>query len=76
MIAAHSRPGTTIHRDKYKIYTILYKIGFVHNSVCYKYSFINKENGAHTQHVESINNSIKNEIKKRRGARKVDQFIF
>ncbi|KCZ79138.1 hypothetical protein H312_03480 [Anncaliia algerae PRA339] len=43
MIAAHSRPGTTIHTDKHRTYSIFSKVGFVHNSICHKYSLSTKK---------------------------------
>ncbi|MGL6008787.1 MAG: hypothetical protein ACRC1D_04950 [Culicoidibacterales bacterium] len=43
--------------------------GFIHNSVCHKYWFVNPENGVHTQHVESFNSYIKFQIKKRKGVK-------
>ena len=39
-------------------------MGFVHDTVCHKYTFINPETGANTQAVESFNNSLKLDIKK------------
>ncbi len=37
--------------------------------MCHKYSFINPENGVHTQAVELVNNRIKTEIKTRLGVK-------
>ena len=39
-------------------------MGFVHDTVCPKYTFINPETGDNTQAVESFNNSLKLDIKK------------
>ncbi|KCZ79801.1 hypothetical protein H312_02802 [Anncaliia algerae PRA339] len=35
--------GSTIHTDEHKTHSLLSKIGFVHNFICHKYSFINKK---------------------------------
>ena len=34
-------------------------MGFVHDTVCHKYTFINSETNANTQDVEAFNNSLK-----------------
>ncbi|KCZ80069.1 hypothetical protein H312_02525 [Anncaliia algerae PRA339] len=36
-------PGTTIHTDEHKTYSILSKIGFLHNSVCQSILFSTKK---------------------------------
>ena len=55
--------------DEHKSYKTLEKLNFVHNGVCHKYNFVNPVNGVHTQSVESFNNSVKLEIKRRKGVR-------
>jgi hypothetical protein len=52
-------PNSIIQTDEHKTYQRLNKIGFVHNSVCHKFEFVNKLNGVHTQHVEAMNNVLK-----------------
>lgn len=59
--------GATIWTDEHKSYSALAKNGFIHQTVCHKYSFINKQTGANTQAVESFNNELKLEIKRRKG---------
>ena len=59
--------GSTIMTDEHKSYPSLNDLGFIHQTVCHKYSFINKINGYHTQAVENFNNCLKIEIKKRKG---------
>jgi hypothetical protein len=44
--------------------------------VWYKRNFVNSENFVHTQNVESFNNYLKHEIKKRKGVRTCDQEEF
>jgi transposase-like protein len=59
--------GSTIHTDEHASYRRLSGIGFSHYTVCHKYNFVNPQNGTHTQHVESFNNALKVEVKKKKG---------
>lgn len=59
--------GSTIYTDEHRTYFALPRFGFLHQSVCHKYNFIHPVSGVHTQHVESFNNVLKIEIKKRKG---------
>ncbi|KCZ81046.1 hypothetical protein H312_01532, partial [Anncaliia algerae PRA339] len=59
--------GAEIHTDEHKSYNALGKMGYIHKNVCHKYNFLNPVDGTHTQNVESINNCLKYEIKKRKG---------
>jgi hypothetical protein len=61
------RSGTVIHSDEWLAYNKLSSFGFAHNKICHKYHFVCPETGIHTQNVESYNNKIKIEIKKRKG---------
>ena len=45
-------------------------MGFVHDMVCHKYTFIKPETGANTQDIKAFNNSPKLDIKKRKGVKK------
>lgn len=58
--------NTIIWTDEHRSYSSLSNYTFLHETVCHKYEFIT-ENGVNTQKVESFNNSIKLEIKKRKG---------
>lgn len=60
-------PFSTIHTDEHKSYCGLNELGFNHDTVCHKRAFINFETGANTQAVESFNNEVKLEIKRRKG---------
>ncbi|KCZ78953.1 hypothetical protein H311_00006 [Anncaliia algerae PRA109] len=59
--------GAEIHTDEHKSYNALGKMGYIHKNVYHKYIFLNPVDGTHTQSVESINNCLKYEIKKRKG---------
>lgn len=62
------RNGTTIISDEWKSYNSLSNTNnFVHKRICHKYNFVCPETGVHTQNVESYNNKIKIELKKRKG---------
>ncbi|KCZ79653.1 hypothetical protein H312_02959 [Anncaliia algerae PRA339] len=62
-------PGSVIWTDEHKSYQRLNKNGFLHQSVCHKYEFINKTNGVNTQAVEAFHNELKLAIKKRKGVK-------
>ena len=59
--------GSIIHTDEHKTYGMLTEKGFLQDTVCHKYNFKDPITCVHTQHVESYNNRIKMEIKKRKG---------
>ncbi|KCZ80226.1 hypothetical protein H312_02376 [Anncaliia algerae PRA339] len=59
--------GTLIYTDEHRSYASLAQKGYVHQTVCHKYNFVDKISGAHTQFVESFNNELKLDIKKRKG---------
>ena len=65
IICANVASNSIIHTDEHKSYSALNNMGSVHDTVCHKYTFINPETGANTQAVESFNNSLKLDIKKR-----------
>lgn len=58
--------GSKIWTDEHRSYQILRDYNYIHQTVCHKYQFITDE-GINTQAVESFNNIIKCEIKKRKG---------
>ncbi|KAG0440025.1 hypothetical protein DMUE_2041, partial [Dictyocoela muelleri] len=62
------RPGSYISTDEWAAYGKIESLnGYIHSTVCHKYHFVDPNTHTHTQHVESLNNKIKYEIKKRRG---------
>ncbi|KAG0438667.1 hypothetical protein DMUE_2947 [Dictyocoela muelleri] len=60
-------PGSIIHTDEHRSYSQLTQNGFEHMTIRHKYNFIDNNNNVHTQHVESMNNLIKRQIKNRNG---------
>jgi transposase-like protein len=55
IIAAICKPGTTVYSDEWSSYRrIQQELGFTHLTVKHKESFYNRENGAHTQNMESF----------------------
>jgi transposase-like protein len=67
---------TTIWTDEHKSYQKLSLPNHDHDTVCHKYEFINKETGANTQAVESFNNEVNLEIKRRKGIRTTKTVFF
>jgi hypothetical protein len=49
------------------LYGKLNDIGYIHYIVCHKYEFVNRQSGVNTQAVESFNNELNLEIKRRKG---------
>ncbi len=60
-------PNSIIWTDEHKSYACLKDFTFTHDSVCHKYQFVNSETDLNTQAVESFNNELKLEIKRRKG---------
>lgn len=61
-------PGSKIVTDQWAAYNGLSNMNdYQHLTVCHKYNFVDPTTLAHTQNVESFNNKIKLEIKKRKG---------
>ncbi|KCZ80636.1 hypothetical protein H312_01962 [Anncaliia algerae PRA339] len=56
-----------IFTNEHKSYNDLSKLGFINKTACHKYNFVNPITGAHTQFIESFNNELKLEIKRRKG---------
>lgn len=76
IICSQVYTGSTIHTDDARVYQALSRMGFVHQSVVHKYNFVDPFSGVHSQAVESFNNILKYEIKKRKGIRTVDREKF
>ncbi|KCZ75610.1 hypothetical protein H311_03410 [Anncaliia algerae PRA109] len=71
-VASNSRIWT----DEHKYYSNLNSFNFVPCLVCYKYELINSLNGVNTQAIESFNNCLKLEIKKRKGIKTENREVF
>jgi transposase-like protein len=66
IICDNVEKGSIIYADEHRSYSSLNYIGFSHSTVCNKYEFVNQENFVYTQAVESFNNEIKLEIKRKK----------
>lgn len=77
IIVSQVAANSTIWTDEHRSYGRLSQLGFNHGSVCHKYEFVNRITGVNTQAVESFHNSLKTEIKKRKGVEteKRDEFL-
>ncbi|KCZ78689.1 hypothetical protein H311_00273 [Anncaliia algerae PRA109] len=69
IVISQVMPGSVIWTDEHKSYQTLNKNGFLHQSVCHKYEFVNRTNGVNTQAVEAFHNELKLAIKKRKGVK-------
>ncbi|KAG0441742.1 hypothetical protein DMUE_0827 [Dictyocoela muelleri] len=58
-------PNSKIWTDEHRSYSCLNRLNYNHDTVCHKYDFKNNITGVNTQAVESFNNLIKVEIKKK-----------
>lgn len=67
LICTNVASNSTIWTDEHKSYCNLKNYNFTHGTVCHKYEFVNKVTGVSTQRVESFNNELKLEIKRRKG---------
>ncbi|KCZ81530.1 hypothetical protein H312_00982 [Anncaliia algerae PRA339] len=66
----------TIYTDEHKSYSALFIKGFLHSNVFHKYEFVDEQNGANTQAVESFNNELKLLIKKQKGIKNANRKDF
>jgi hypothetical protein len=76
IICIHVISGSTIFTDEHRTYPILTRYGYIHKPVCHKTNLINPETLVHTQNVESFNNYLKCEIKKRKGIKTINSKEF
>lgn len=67
MINGIVRPGCVICTDEFINYNSLRNdANYVHNTVCYKYHFVEQITGVHTQNFENFNDKLKVFIKGKR----------
>jgi transposase-like protein len=59
IIVSQVAPNSIIWTDEHKTYQCLREYDFTHETICYKYEFVNNESGVNTQAVESFNNELK-----------------
>lgn len=65
------KPGTIVHSDEWRAYSRIHdELGFEHYTVNHSLTFINHNNGVHTQAIESYWNKQKRRIKKMNGVRR------
>ena len=62
IIQKHVRIGTEIHSDEWRAYNQLSSLGYVHKTVNHTENFINPENGANTQRIESMWGHLKTQF--------------
>jgi transposase-like protein len=77
IICSQVASNSTIYTDEHRSYSTLRNFSYQHFSVVHKYEFVSRSTGVNTQAVESFNNSLKLEIKKRKGVFTVkrDEFL-
>ncbi|KCZ81872.1 hypothetical protein H312_00631, partial [Anncaliia algerae PRA339] len=70
--------NSIIWTDEHRAYYNLRNYNFIHQTICHKYEFINSSNSVNTQAVESFNNCLTLEIKRRKGIKTENQeeFLF
>ncbi|KAG0437827.1 hypothetical protein DMUE_3457 [Dictyocoela muelleri] len=59
-------PGSIIHTNKTPHRMIKESSKYSHGTICNKYNFVDPDTRIHTQHVESFNNKLKLEVKKKK----------
>ncbi|KCZ78507.1 hypothetical protein H311_00462 [Anncaliia algerae PRA109] len=70
IIFSQVQPFSKIHINEHRSYSKLSTLGYDLDTVCHKYNFVDKNTGTNTQGVESLNNELKLEIKRRKGIEK------
>ncbi|KCZ80784.1 hypothetical protein H312_01791 [Anncaliia algerae PRA339] len=82
IICSQVASNTRIYTDEHKSYSNLRHYDYFHNTMCHKYEFVNSIINANTQAVESFNNCLKLDIKKRKGIKTekresfLNEFLF
>lgn len=76
IICSQVAANSVIWTDEHRSYSCLSTFNYIHNTVCHKYEFVNSLTGVNTQAVESFNNIIKYEIKKRKGVKTNERAEF
>ncbi|KCZ77079.1 hypothetical protein H311_01914 [Anncaliia algerae PRA109] len=76
IIASQVARSSIIYTDEHRSYCKLNELGFVHKTVCHKKEFVNYDTGVNTQAVEAFHNSLKYEIKKKKGVFTKDRALF
>ncbi|KCZ77811.1 hypothetical protein H311_01172, partial [Anncaliia algerae PRA109] len=66
IICSKVAENSIIWTNEYKSYSNLSKYIMIHNAICHEYQFINSSTGVNTQAVESFNNELKLEIKRKK----------
>ena len=72
IIAEYILPGTTIISDLWRAYSTLSNIGFVHLTVNHSIQFVNHQNNATTNHIESKWQKVKQKHKERYGTKRTE----
>jgi hypothetical protein len=68
--------NTTIYTDELRYYACLSRFNYEHHTICHKYEFVNAVTGVNTQAVESFNNELKLEKKRRKGVETEKRGLF
>lgn len=76
IICSQVASNSTIYTDEHGAYCRLNAHEYVHETVCHKYEFVNSLNGVNTQAIESFNNELKLEIKRRKGIKTNERCDF
>ena len=61
-IEKHVRVGTMIHSDEWRAYNRLSSLGYEHKTVNHSENFVNPENGANIQRIESMWGHLKTQF--------------
>ena len=76
IICSQVASNSIIHTDEHRSYACLLMYFTEHQTVCHKYEFINRTTLVNTQDVQSFNNELKLESKRRKGILTVHRDLF